>query len=119
MTDGEHLFQEIVRETVQEPLRRSRQDRDDSHQLAGFTAAAGIALRTFNGRIGELKEHLRDGSLTPLQQMVLIELEDLKSKFEKESDGYWRGTGAGWHPVMPVAKAIVGPRHDGEPDPND
>jgi len=113
MPDGEHRFREFIRETVQEPLRQSRQEREDAYRLIGFTDAAGIALRTFDRRIDELKELLREGSLAPSQQPFLIEPEDLRAKFENESESFWRGTGADWRPVRQVAKRTMRPRQDG------
>ena len=101
---------EFVLDVAREPVRRHG---DDKYRR-GFTNAAGISLRSIQGRLDTLKEQMKGPGLTKSEQAVYAQLDELKSEIEADCDRHWRGSGVHWRPLKPVAKPVIGEAGESE-----
>lgn len=95
-----------VGRALQEGARQSLDARAQADQLAGFSDAAGIALRRIRSESDALKQKVKDGSsLTRAEQLVLAQLDELESDLVTAYNYYWKRTGLDWRPR--VERAVV------------
>lgn len=83
-------------------LQDARQQAIQEHDAAvfeeGFMNAASISLYRIQKRIDGFKKQMKDSSLSKTEQLMLVQLEEIKSEIEKEFDQFCSGTGMDWRP---------------------
>lgn len=95
---------QIVVDTVRDSAREVLSEEGDYKFQRGFTSAAGIALRTLQAKLDDLRDQMKGPGLSQGDQAVYANLEELRIKIEAECDRFWHGTNVDWRPIKPVAK---------------
>ena len=102
---------QFVMDVVRDSAQQTMVAHGDMRLRNGFRAAIGIAQTRLDLRLADLREQMKSGCLSPVEQAVYAHLDELKAEIEEDCERYWRGSGVDWRPVKQIATVVrvVGP----------